>query len=378
MDFADTNAASFPRRFYRASLVTPAVPALNVVNVTTNLTLVQVSNASLPYIVGVSTNPGQWTPLVTNFAFAQIQTAASNSIGSGGGLSTFLRAAQPQFMASQAFGMQNCLIISNWPSINGWMRLTFTKTNGQVVAIAITNQAAENSVALANQMFNAINSNPALQGSDGVQAEDFVPVITGPFSGTVSFNLYARSPGLAAAQIQLRAQGGNKVYVSATQGPLTGNLSNLELRNHLYVTAGASRLPLTFPLATTNLADGYHELSAVAYEGSDVRTETQITVPVQIQNSSLSATLTVLGVTNSMVPVSGSFQIQVSANTNNVSLITLFSSGGAFASVTNQSTAMFPVAGTNFWAGQIPFYAIVQTSSGLKFRTQTQSVTITP
>ena len=49
---------------------------------------------------------------------------------------------------------------------------------------------------------------------------------------------------------------------------LTQNLSDLQPRNHLYVTAGAASLALTFPLDTTTLADGYHDLTAVAYEGT--------------------------------------------------------------------------------------------------------------
>jgi hypothetical protein len=372
MDFADTNAASFPHRFYRACLVTPTAPVPGVLNVTTNLALVRISNASLPYTVAVSTNSGQWTPLATNFAIGEFQTTATSATGGGGDQSTFLRAAQPEFMTSQAFGLQSYLVVSNSVT-NAWMQFAFTKTNGTLVTIAITNTGAGNSVALTSQMFNAINSNPALEGSDGVQAEDLA-------SNTVvaSFNVYARSPGLASAQIQVHPQCSANVYMTTPQGPLTKNFSNLELRNHLYVTAGASRLALTFPLATTNFADGYHELTAVAYEGSDVRTETQTTVPVQIQNSSLGATLTVLDVTNSMTPAGDSFQIQVAANTNNVSLITLFGMGGPFASATNESTATFQVAGTNFWAGQLPFYAIVQTASGLQYRTQTQWVTITP
>jgi hypothetical protein len=126
-------------------------------------------------------------------------------------------------------------------------------------------------------------------------------------------------------------------------------------------------------LDTTTLADGYHELTAVAYEGSDVRTQTQKTLPVKIQNSSLNATLTLLDLT-SPAPVQGTYHIQVAANTNTVSLITLYSTGGAVGAVTNQFTATFPVAGTNLWAGLHPFYAIVKTSGGLEYRTGTQWV----
>ena len=371
MDFVDTNFAVLPRRFYRAYLVTPPAPPVTVLDAMTNLTLVGVSGASLPYTVGVSTNPGQWIPLATNFGVGDIQISASSAVGDGGTLSTFLSAAQPQFMMSQAYGMQNYSVASNVPPKTAWIQMTITKTNGQIVVVGVTNQAGANSISLTSQLYSAINADSALQGSDGVQAEDFVPLLN-----SVSFNLYARSPGLQAAALQVRAQG-YQVLTSFPQGPLTRNLSDLEPRNHLYVTAGTSRLNVAFPLETTNLADGYHELTAVAYEGSDVRTETQTTVPVEMQNTSLSATLTLLDATNSVISVDDSFQVQVTANTNNVSLITLFTTGGPFAAVTNESMATFQVAGTNLWAGVHPFYAIVQTTSGLQYRTQMQSITIT-
>ncbi len=372
-NYLDAGATS-PGRFYRAFLAGPPPPAFTVLNLTTNLTLIRVNNASLPYTVGVSTNPGQWQMLETNFAFGQIQTAASSAAGSGNSLSTFLNAAQPAFMASPAVGCQGYTIVSNTFALpaSALIQFTFTKTNGQIVTVGVTNQPVTNSIALAAQLCHAINASPALQGNDGVEADDFVPI-----ANSVSFNIYARSPGYTAAAIQVRPQEYGGIIMTMTPGPLTQNLSDLQPRNHLYVTAGASRLALTFPLATTSLPDGYHTLTAVAYEGSNVRTETQVTVPVQIRNSPLSATMTLLDLAN-LAPSEGIYHIQVTANTNNVSLITLYSTGGALGTASNVSSAVFPVAGTNLWAGLHPFYAIVQTSSGLTYRTKTQSVTLAP
>ena len=80
----------------------------------------------------------------------------------------------------------------------------------------------------------------------------------------------------------------------STAGALKKKIGDLRPRNHLYVTAGASALGADFTLDTSALADGYHELTAVAYEGSHVRTQTRATLPVVIQNTSLSATITLL------------------------------------------------------------------------------------
>jgi uncharacterized protein (TIGR03790 family) len=370
-NYVDTGAANWPGRFYRAYLTGPPPPAFTVLDLATNLTLIRVNSASLPYTVGVSTNQGQWTMLETNFAFGQIQMMAASAAGNGNNLSTFLNTAQPTFMASPALGYQGYTVFSNVPLASAWMKFTFTKTNGQVVIVGLTNQLGTNSIALAEQIYNAINTNAALQGSDGVQAEDFTPI-----GNWITFNIYARSPGYQAAAIQVRPADSG-IPMTTTPGMLTQNLPDLQPRNHLYVTAGAPHLALTFPLATTNLPDGYHTLTAVAYEGSNVRTETQVSVPVQIQNSPLSASMTLIDLTNS-APSEGIYHIQVTVNTNNVSLITLYSTGGTLGTASNVSSTIFPVAGTNLWAGLHPFYAIVQTSSGLAYRTKTQSVTLAP
>jgi hypothetical protein len=76
------------------------------------------------------------------------------------------------------------------------------KTNGQIVVVAVTNQSPSDSVTLAAQLYNAINANAALQGSDGVVAGDYEVNQYGTFYYT-SFNLYARSPGYQAAAIQV-------------------------------------------------------------------------------------------------------------------------------------------------------------------------------
>src|SRR5262249_10622815 len=142
---------------------------------------------------------------------------------------------------------------------------------------------------LAQQFVNAINATSALQGSDGLAAEDLLQ----DSATTVEFNLRARGQGLNASKIQASITGSLVVSPSSTQS-LSQNFRDLQPRNHLYVTAGASNLPITFAFNTTAQADGFHELTAVAYEGSSVRTQKRITQSVRIQNSSLSAVLTVL------------------------------------------------------------------------------------
>jgi hypothetical protein len=194
-----------------------------------------------------------------------------------------------------------------------------------------------------------------------------------PSSGLVEFHLRANDQGYAAAQLQTALTASSDLTVTpATATPtLTENLPDLQPRNHLYITAGATNLSFAFPLDTTALPDGYHELTAVAYEGSHVRTQARASQNIRVQNSPLSATfICLLGGSNTALEAT--LQFSVTANTNNISKIELFSTGGSLASATNQSTATFSIAATNLDLGLHPFYALVTATTGRQYRTDTK------
>lgn len=368
LDFLDTTATNTPSRFYRAWLIPTPQPSLSLTNLA-GATLVQVQNATQPYIIELRTNGVDWISLSTNFAFRDIQTTASSSTGNAGSLTTFLNASQPTFLIPNTYGVQDCTFLSGILTVGAWAKITFTKTNNQTVIVAATNYVAGiNTTNLAFALYNLTTTNSALQGPDGVSVENYH--VTG---GQAIFTIRARSPGYPAAQLVVLAKGsGFATGVSISPGTyrrLTQNLSDLQPRNHLYVNAGATQMGVDFLLDTPQLSDGYHELTAVAYEGSHVRTQTHTTIPVCLSNSPLSATLTLLDLTNN-APAQAIYHIEVTANTNNVSLVTLFSTGGPIGFATN-SPATFDVIGTNLWAGLHPFYALVETASGQQYRTQT-------
>lgn len=370
--FSDLAAANEPFCFYRVAgqlagpPPQPDPPIYAVQSGPGGSDLVQIDWASRPYVVQVSTNDADWTPIFTNLAPNQYQMTADSSSGSAGGLDTFLTASRCTYLNSTAFGLQLYRIPRSSLSVGAWVQLTITKTNNEVVSVGITNQVnGGSSTNVAGLLCAAINSNAALQSSDGVAAEDFAINA----AGTASFNLRARSSGYAAAAVQVLPKRSGVTILPASQGTLTQNLSDLQPRNHLYITAGAAKLAVSFLLDTAALADGYHELTAVAYEGSHVRTQTQTTLPVWVQNSSLSATLTLLDLPET-APVEGTYHIQVAANTNTVSGIGLFSTGGLLGSVLNQSAATFTFSGSTLGAGLHPFYALVETADGLKYRTE--------
>ena len=306
---------------------------------------------------------------------AQIPVSVSNAIGSASALTTFVTASRTNFLDTVAYGLAG-FSVSNTPSVGDCLQMVVTKTNGTQVIIAVTNASpGTNTSGLTAQLLNAINNNTALQAADGVVAGDMFPYEPYGMSYT-EFNLCARTPGWPASQIQVALSGSTNLVLSSTNTQtLNQSLNDLMPRNHLYVTAGVTNLSFTFPLDTTALADGYHELTAVVYEGSHVRTQARVTQNVRVQNTPLSATFTTLaGASNTVLNFTLLFS--VAANTNTISTIELFTTGGSVDVVSNLASATFTVAATNLGIGLHPFYAVVTRSDGKQYRTETKWIRI--
>ncbi len=308
---------------------------------------------------------------------AQVSVTVSNTVGSASTLTTFAAASQTNFLDTVAYGFYGSdgtgFSAANPPNVGDYLQLVVTKTNGTQVTVAVTNTAPGTTITnLTLQLVNTINSNSILQAADGVIAADLFPY--GP--DYAQFNLYARTPGWPASEILVDFSGPtNLVLIPTNTQALNQNVGDLQPRNHLYLTAGVTNLLLTFPLDTTALADGYHELTAVAYEGSHARTQARVAQDVRIQNTPFSATFTTLaGASNTVLNFTLLFS--VAANTNTISTIELFTTGGSVGVVSNLSSATFPVAATNLGVGLHPFYAVVTRNDGKQYRTETKWIRI--
>ena len=182
------------------------------------------------------------------------------------------------------------------------------------------------------------------------------------------------TPGLPAGRLR-KFWWTSAVLTPAGPVALDQNLADLQPRNHLYLTAGVTNLLLTFPLDTTALADGSHELTAVIYEGSHVHTQRRVSQTVVITNTPLSATFaTLAGASNTVLNFTLLFS--VTANTNAIAKIELFSTGGSVGAESNQFSATFAVAATNLGVGLHPFYAVVTRNDGKQYRTETKWIRI--
>jgi hypothetical protein len=106
-----------------------------------------------------------------------------------------------------------------------------------------------------------------------------------------------------------------------------------------------------------------------------VRTQARVSQNVRVQNTPLNATFTTLaGASNTILNFTLLFSVV--ANTNTISTIELFTTGGSVGVVSNLSSATFAVAATNLGIGLHPFYAVVTLSDGKQYRTETKWIRI--
>ncbi len=306
---------------------------------------------------------------------SNVAVSATSSIGSAALLTSFISASRSNFLDTPARGIRQFTIVGEVVT-NDYLQMTVTRTNGLMTTISVTNTSPSSGniyvdmQIFAQSLVNAINANVALTGSDGVIAEDLIVGATANNDPAAVFNLRARAAGWHEAQIQAHLTGSFSISPTMT-GRLEDNLADLRPRNHLYLTAGLTNWTLSFPFQTTTNADGYHELTAVAYEGSHVRTQTHIRRSIRIQNNPWSATFTtLLGDTNTALEAT--LQFAVAANTSGIARIELFSTGGSLGASNNVTSATFAIPAAYLGIGRHPFYAVVTHNNGTQYRTETR------
>lgn len=302
-----------------------------------------------------------------------LEVSNSAAPGSAG---VHLRADTSGFLDGSANGICSYALAGD-PVSGGYLQLTVTKTNGALVSLGVTNSSGTMTLfQMVQQLAGNINSHPALLGPDGLIADDLFDTSPWTPTQTAQFNILARSGGWDAARVGLMLLASAELTATPT-GPvsLEQNLTDLQPRAHLYLSAGAGSLAVNFPFDTETQSDGYHQLTAVVYEGTHVKTQRRVWQDVVIRNGSLSATFTTL-VGGSNTALEATLQFSIAANTSSIAKIELFSTGGLLRSAMAQQAALFSVPATDLGLGLHPFYALVTSDTGDQYRTETSWIRI--
>jgi uncharacterized protein (TIGR03790 family) len=294
---------------------------------------------------------------------SQISVQAGAAIGTASALTSFATAAMPTFLDSTAYGF-HLVQAGNSPNVGDWLQMTFIETNGIEITVAATNYENGASISsLLQALMDEINTNAALQTAQGANASDLLEWSEGYYG----FLVNAGSPGWQAAQIQTIFTGSFDLDpIPAGTYTLEDNILDLQPRAHIYLSSGATSLPVQFNLDTTGFADGFHDLTAVAYEGTSVRTQTRAQATVQFSNTTLSATFAV-----SAAATNGDLLFAIAANGSDIAQIELFSTGGSIAVATNQAAAELVAPAATLGVGLHPFYAVVTDVNGHQYQTAT-------
>jgi hypothetical protein len=117
---------------------------------------------------------------------------------------------------------------------------------------------------------------------------------------------------------------------------------------------------------TTQFADGFHDLTVVAYEGTSVRAQARVKQTVQFRNTPLSATFAALA-----PAANGDLQFQIASSSTNIARIELFSTGGSVAMAAGQAAAELAASAATLGVGLHPFYAVVTDAGGHQYQTPT-------
>jgi uncharacterized protein (TIGR03790 family) len=296
---------------------------------------------------------------------SQISVQAGATIGSASALTSFATAAQPTFLDSTACGYHLVQVSNNYPGVGDWLQMTIIETNGAQITVAATNtEPGVDVTSLLQTLMYQINyANPALQTAEGANASDLV---LDPTNGVYEFLVNAASPGWPAAQIQTILTGSTDLEATLGTNALDDNVNDLQPRAHVYLSSGAASLPVQFTMDTTRFADGFHDLTVVAYEGTSVRTQTRLEQRVQFRNTALSATFAALA-----ADTNGDVSFSIAANATNIARIELFSTGGSVAVATNQAAAEIAAPAAILGVGLHPFHAVVTDANGHQYQTPT-------
>lgn len=339
------------------------VPALAValaarINTQTNATRVRAQ------AVGDRIELGSFDPARSG---ADIALVAGQTPGSAEFQTTFLRAARPRFLDTTTAHGRRVLEVIGTAGAGDYLTCTVTKTNGAVVVVGITNVTTTlTAVQLTRQLLQRIQANASLQGADGITGEE----LGADGTTDIQFLLAARGLGLPAAQVQVELRGSPALVVTGgAPGRLIENATDLEPRNHLYLSAGLSQLRADLAFDTTFYADGWHELTAVAREGTSVQTAARVSQWVLIRNTSLEAEC-VSAWGEGTVAIEAPLTFIVTANRTELVRIDLFGTGGRLDTVAGATNATFTVNGRELGPGWHSFYAQVVGVDGATYRTR--------
>lgn len=197
------------------------------------------------------------------------------------------RASGPSLIES-VYPARQRISASGLPVNGNSLRLRVTLLDNITHGNRVFRQAGEDITDLMVRLADAVNNDPDLMGSDGVELK-----YINTFSAiNVEAYVVARTKGWDTYNIQTDYDVlGGPIDGPNYDGPMLSNESVMSARGAVFISLGVTNLVGSYDLDTTLLEDGPHTLRITAYDGSSVRSQGHHTVPFIVANHSLTCSL---------------------------------------------------------------------------------------
>ena len=181
------------------------------------------------------------------------------------------------------------------PTPGDTLRLAVTRLDEVRVTNSAVAVSGDSALTLMNRLAAAVNTDPDLIGSDGVQLRYVRSTLYYTGETGAYAQVEARDTGFATYNIQIDyavlPAPDSTLTGPDYAGPLAGNQDVMSARGLVSIARGRSRLSAVAALDTATLADGPHALRAVAVDGTAARVQGDAVVPFVVDNHDLACEL---------------------------------------------------------------------------------------
>ena len=310
-------------------------------------------------------------------AGAALTCVGSSSTGSAGMVTVLAWSPRTNFLEA-VYNAHEQLTLSGTPVSGDVLRLVITNLAGVAVTNEVVASANDDINTLLHKLASTVNSNPSLQGGDGCEMK-WVTVTN------IYYNPSEHEGYLVARTNTWQGYNLHVAYSVITQpssslvGPgftdyFNDNSNVLSARATVFLSEGRTNLVGTYSLVTTNIADGPHELTAIVYEGTAVRTQGRVTIPFVVDNNAIACAIT-NPPTDGTALLSESVTAYVQASA--VTSVEFYVEGKLMAS-TNAPPYVFSFAATNYGVGRVNLQAKAFASGGNSVLSSSVVLTILP
>lgn len=298
---------------------------------------------------------------------------ATSSTGSAGRVTVFARTPFTNFLETTCAAYKQ-VTLSGTPVSGDVVRATVTRLDG----VAVTNQVVAGTndtvYSLLTSLAGIVTADTDLQTSVGCESKWVsLDYLTGVYEGFFIARTNVWNGYNLTLKFQVLPAGGGLAAVDWTN-KFVDNAGVMSARATVFLSEGETNLSAGYSLNTANLSDGPHELTAVAYEGTAVKTQGRITIPFIVDNNTNTCAIT-NPPTGGTALLSESVTAYVQAPS--ATSVEFYVEGKLLAS-THATPYVFLFAATNYGVGTVNLQAKAFASGGDSVLSSNVRVTVLP